>query len=191
LPAVGTVRLIGHSFGGWVVLEMARQLFRSGREAATPILLDTLPPAAEMPLLDRVDVFRRYVEMIEAGGRSLDLPDEVLAATDDEGRLALLHAAMSREGLIARGATLERVRGPLRVFGACLATRYAPEAPWEGPLIVCRAAQGPHSAAEFAERWRAAAPRVRIEEVPGTHLGMLTGKGARQIAALAQAAWLS
>lgn len=55
VQAHGPYRLIGHSYGGVVAFEMARQLMEQGDAIASLTLLDSLAPAADLPLPDAAD----------------------------------------------------------------------------------------------------------------------------------------
>ncbi|WP_279483792.1 alpha/beta hydrolase [Aureimonas sp. SK2] len=74
LRTKGRIFLVGHSMGGWLVMESLRQLRLEGRDR----LVDRFEVALAAPDID-VDVFRRQIAVVGA----LDPPLTILVAKDD------------------------------------------------------------------------------------------------------------
>ena len=126
----GPYRLLGHSFGGWVVFEMACQLLAAGEVVEPIVLLDSQPPSARGPLqrkFRRLSALMKLIGILEeACGQSLSLDRRELEMLDPDAQEARLMQSMKSVGLLPRAGQLQTVRGMLRVFVANLNTAYVP-----------------------------------------------------------------
>ena len=147
----GPVRLAGHSFGGLIAYETARQLTAAGRTVDFLGLVDVLPPAAMLRPPERL---------------AHELVD----------RLSLLFPSMRNVSL--RDVLIERLRPSaaptdrqLFVQTTTLANDYAPR-PYPGPVTYFRARRrlpGHHA----LTAWRRRARRLTVIDVPGAHHDVL------------------
>lgn len=182
----------GHSFGGLVAFEAARQLAARGRRPPLVLLIDAGPPGHDG---------RRDEDAFVRG-----LADRLLAADVDSGdpaaeerllaSLAELADATPRADGDARGRTrfgalesfCRRLRfvpdgalgyAELRAFLGSLrsafeqARRYTPGA-YDGRVVLLQAQRSDAGWRRVqAERWRALAPALEVRPVPGGHLDLL------------------
>ncbi|MGA3948830.1 amino acid adenylation domain-containing protein [Ralstonia nicotianae] len=189
------IHLIGHSFGGWVALEMALQLQAAGRAVASLTLLDCEAPGSEAGWLGRTytatQVLAKFVEAVElALGRSLGIDPARLHAADEAEQWRLIHAGMVGAGLIPRRSQPGMLRGPIRTFGAALRTQYRPGRLYTGPVRLVLA-DDPALSREANEReqcrtvseLRGWAPDLVAWRGPGNHFSLLTPPYVQQVAA--------
>nr|WP_282601189.1 non-ribosomal peptide synthetase [Ralstonia pseudosolanacearum] len=189
------IHLIGHSFGGWVALEMALQLQAAGRTVASLTLLDCEAPGSEAGWLGRTytatAVLAKFVEAVElALGRSLGIDPAQLHAADEAEQWRLIHAGMVGAGLIPRRSQPGMLRGPIRTFGTALRTPYRPGRLYTGPVRLVLA-DDPALSHEANEReqcrtvseLRGWAPDLVAWRSPGNHFSLLTPPDVQQVAA--------
>ncbi|MBB2487495.1 alpha/beta fold hydrolase [Mitsuaria sp. WAJ17] len=180
----GPVHLAGHSFGGWVAFEIALQWQALGREVLSLTLLDSEAPDAA-GVLDKehshLDICEQLAGSLElALGRPLGIFRHQLAPLSPAQRLATLHAAMTRHGLLPARTRPDVMEGPLQAFGAALRTSYRPTGQWGRPICLVQA-DDPRRCAERnaqdqqrdAEGWRLWAPQLQHWKGPGNHMSML------------------
>jgi syringomycin synthetase protein SyrE len=184
IAGAGPVHLAGHSFGGWVAFEIAQRWRALGREVLSLTLLDSEAPNAA-GVLDKeqshLDVCEQLAASLElASGRPIGLFRHQLAPLSPAQRLATVHAAMTRHGLLPKRTRPEVMEGPLQAFGSALRACYRPASVWESPVQLIQADDPRHSAARNAkdqqqeyERWLLWAPRLRRWKGPGNHMSML------------------
>jgi amino acid adenylation domain-containing protein len=166
----------GHSMGGKVAYEIARQLEAAGQRVGMLAIVDvpgTADTAFVMP--DDTTTLARIVEQIEDHyERTLDVAG--LEELDEPGRYALILARMVERRLVPPGAGEDELRGLLRVYKANMdaVLRYRPRASGTDITVV--------ASSELASAWPAdptlgwqplTSGRVRVHLVPGSHLSML------------------
>lgn len=180
----GPVHLLGHSFGGWIVLELAHLLRARGRTVASLTVIDVEAPdnqnllggdyTAIEALLELVDVIEMAVEQ-PLGVKAADL-----APLDDTDRLKLLHQALLRVGMMPMRSSPEALKGIVRAFGAALRTTYRPAAPYPDLLRLVTVSDTRVDAdadrrrcEELLQAWRRWAPRLSSWHGPGNHMTLL------------------
>jgi acetoacetyl-CoA synthetase len=147
----GPVRVAGHSFGGLVAYETARQLTAAGRTVDFLGLVDVLPPGAMLTFPQRL---------------AHELAD----------RASLLFPSMRNVAL--RDVLTERLRPSsasadrkLFMQTSTVANDHAP-GPYPGPVTYFRARR--HLPGHHAlTAWRRRAPRLTVIDVPGAHHDVL------------------
>jgi arthrofactin-type cyclic lipopeptide synthetase C len=180
----GPVHLLGHSFGGWVALEMALRLHQAGRPVASLTILDSEVPddsEAVVPEYSGGEAFLKLVEVLElAAERSLGIGPAEVASRDEAGGLKLLHEKMVGLGLLSARTTPEVLAGPFRTFARCLRTSYRPSGVYPGRLRLVLvddpARDEGANRAHFAEverGWREWAPGLVFSAGAGNHVTAL------------------
>jgi len=203
--AAGThpVLLAGHSFGGSLAFDVARQLRARGTAVGWLGIFDT--PA---PIFDAEDVTLSWSEtdwvLRLAGdieqmtgarlGVDLALAAHGVVATDGARAFEVLAERLVATGWWPADAPRHALAGYLNVYRANLATRYrAPASELDVPVTLFTAAvqdlHGTTPAAAAVQQqpgwgWPQLVRDVSRQEVPGDHLGMLTEP---HVAALADA----
>jgi acetoacetyl-CoA synthetase len=147
----GPVRVAGHSFGGLVAYETARQLTAAGRTVDFLGLVDVLPPAAMLTAPERLaHELADRVSLLLPSMRNVPLRDLLTE------RLRLSSAPADRQ---------------LFVQTTAVANDHAP-GPYPGPVTYFRARRrvpGHH----VLSAWRRRASRLTVIDVPGAHHDVL------------------
>lgn len=190
VQARGPYRLLGHSFGGWVVFEMARQLEAEGEQVSGLFVLDTDAPGAANPRFARAATLAKLVEIFQMSvERPIALGEADFAALDHEAQLALLLQRLIAVRLLPPRASVQMLRGIVRVFGANLNTDYQPQGAYDGVLHLVSVPdpghehERPQDPAELLRGWRACAPRTRYWSGPGNHMTLLAAPHVGRLAA--------
>ncbi|AOJ09681.1 thioester reductase [Burkholderia mayonis] len=176
------VHLIGHSFGGWVAMEIACRLQASGRPPASLTVVDTEAPASD-GRLGRSYTFEsvawNLVCALEAAtGRSLGIERDALFDAPRSGQWAMLHRGMVDARIIRRGSGPRDLQGIVRTYGTALRTAYRPAAVYTGRATLVLAADCDDAGRRLASAdalsgWRRFAPRTTVWRCPGNHYTML------------------
>jgi thioesterase domain-containing protein len=181
----GAFRLLGHSFGGWVVFEMARLLIEAGRRVDSLVLIDTQPPSRDAQLrhLGRVDVLMKLIETMEqAIESSFCLTRNDLEKLSHEAQLSKVMDRMKSVGLLPAAARLDAMRSLVRVFSVNVNTVFAPSYRFPGEMLLVQAADpcsyGTPDPDDLdndraAESWAHYAQSLTRFEAPGNHMTML------------------
>ncbi|QEP42623.1 non-ribosomal peptide synthetase [Ectothiorhodospiraceae bacterium BW-2] len=197
----GPYYITGHSFGGSVAFEMARQLAEQGERIGTVVLLDTPAPHFVQPTgvqWDQAQWLGQVAAIAEHSyGVELGITVASLRQLDsDESQLALLHRQLMATGVLPQGGELSHLRGFIGVYQANLRCHYVgPTQPLSLPVTLLRSAelQPGELAAEESAAMRAEADfgwgryvsrAVEVVEVPGDHLTMLNPPQVSQLAAV-------
>ncbi len=174
----GPYRLAGYSGGGVIAFEMAQQLRRAGAEVALLAMLDTLAPAAASA---RLSPLRKLWLMRHWSlGFTLAWPERRRTRrTEHTNHLLAMQA-------LARGEPLTPELASARLFSHFVAaqSQYQPQ-PYAGDLLLLRAEQGytPYLNAGAQLGWQAlVGGSIRVVEIPGSHVSMLTEPGLTQLA---------
>jgi thioesterase domain-containing protein len=191
----GPIHLVGHSFGGWVALEMALRLLSAGRPVASLGVIDSSVPDPDASIIDEYDgeeAFLSLVEVLElAAERSFEIGAAQIRALDEDARLRLLHGRMVRFGLVPSRSAPAMMAGPFRVFAACLRATYRPSAVYPLParLVLLRDSRLDLQAdqlrvAEIARGWKDWLADVQVSVGPGNHMTALKRPHVEQLASL-------
>ena len=179
----------GHSFGGLVAFEMARQLAAAGRAPELLVLIDTPAPHFFQPTgedWDEAQWLTQVAQIVDhLYGVALGVSREELAALPPADQLDLLKRRMIVADVLPAGTGVEFLRGFVGVYKANLRVRYAPP-PLAGQtqvLLLRSAEEQPAQLVsdQFAAMrdtpelgWRGYVEcPLAVEEVPGDHLTMM------------------
>ena len=87
IAPTGPYHLLGHSFGGWIGFEMARQLLLAGEAVAPVVLVHTEVPGS-VRSASRLEAVAKFIEIVEMNsGISLNFWTEDLQLLDEPSRL--------------------------------------------------------------------------------------------------------
>ncbi|WP_419178841.1 amino acid adenylation domain-containing protein [Pseudomonas brassicacearum] len=190
----GPVHLLGHSFGGWIVFEMAARLHARGRKVASLTLIDSESPGGNGVVgkpYTATGVLKRLIEAMQlASGKSLGIDATVFGAQDDTAQMRLLHAGMVRAGMLPQRSAVDSMRGPARAFGTALRTVYQPQHQYTGPVRLVLAndptldtAGNKREQEQMIEGWRKHIPDLSIWYGPGNHFTILKAPHVHNLAA--------
>lgn len=183
--------LVGHSFGGWVALEMALRLQEMGRPPMSLVLLDSECPTGQLDEYTRAEALMQLVDLYEqALERPLDISQADFEARAPDAQLEFLHARLVQAGLLPPSPA-DVMRGPIATFETAIRTTYAPTRSFEGDVkLVMVPAYGEDSAAteqriqRETEAWSRLVPNLRVLRGTGNHMTLL-----RSVHVQAAATW--
>ncbi len=178
------MRLLGHSYGGWIAFEMAQQLRDAGRAVASLIILESDPPESDEAVVREHWRTEALMELIalyeEIAQRPLEICAEQIEALDPLGQLELLSERLAQVGLLPRKTQAVDLIGTVRTFETALRTRYRPENVYPYPVWLALAndpEKDQQANEEDFERraagWRHWAPDLKVWRSPGSHVTML------------------
>ncbi|AMS12796.1 non-ribosomal peptide synthetase [Pseudomonas chlororaphis] len=195
----GPLHLLGHSFGGWVVYEMAALLQAQGREVASLTLIDSEAPGGNgvARAYTATAALQRLIDALQlASGQSLGIDPQAFALQDDAAQLAQLHAGMVRVGLLSARSTPEAIQGMVRTFASALRTLYRPHRRYQGRarLVLADdprldAAGNQREQQAMVEGWRQQVDELQVWQGPGNHFSLLKAPHVAHLAAWWQAGW--
>ncbi|MEO5369526.1 MAG: amino acid adenylation domain-containing protein [Magnetococcus sp. DMHC-1] len=130
IQPLGPYHLGGHSFGGLVAFEMARQLLAAGESVARLAILDAPAPHHVHPTGLDWTAAQWLTQVARIIGHlyqcPLDLHPEQLATLDPEAQLHLLHDQLQRHDILPPAADIAHFRGFVAVYKANLQVQYTP-----------------------------------------------------------------
>ncbi len=191
----GPYGLGGHSLGGQIAYEMARQLTQVGQEVAHLVVMDTFAPGGKAaPIGADWDDARWMLELIDTIeqflGIQLGVEHATLANLGVESQIELVAAKLHLVNAIPPGAGVGMLRGLFRVFQANNQTDYQPPAPLQlaVPITLFRGTESgdsgvkPELRADPAWGWGACSTMpVGLHFVSGDHIGMMTEPHVRML----------
>ncbi|MGY2329223.1 amino acid adenylation domain-containing protein [Pseudomonas sp. SDT2931_S440] len=190
----GPVHLVGHSFGGWVVFEMATRLQAQGREVASLTLIDSEAPGGNgvvgRPYTTTAALLRLVESMQVASGKSLGIDAVDFAGRDEVEQRRLLHGGMVGVGLLPARSSVEAMDGPARTYASALRTVYRPARRYEGVVRLVLAEDPTLDAAGnqreqglMVEGWRGCVGVLEVWYGPGNHFSLLKAPNVFSLAA--------
>jgi amino acid adenylation domain-containing protein len=170
----GPYHLMGHSFGGWIALEAARQLVAANAVVAPVVLIDSEPPRAEGHQAPH-QAIHEYVRILElAAGAPLGIARDVLDRLDEPAQVELICARMKQVGLLPPGARVADVEPGIAMFRRQCAIRYRPKPPFGGLALLLRAMPDDLADRVDVEAWRQVEPGLCAIDIAGSdHLSIL------------------
>ncbi|QKY12014.1 non-ribosomal peptide synthetase [Janthinobacterium lividum] len=190
----GPYHVVGHSFGGWVACEIARQLLEQGEQVGSLIVLDSrapVSPQGKRKFYSRVDMLMHLMGLYELNlGSSMGLRAEDLIGLAPDAQISLMLARLIEHKVFPARTGIAALRAIVRVFAANLNESYQPSEPYAHGMhlvIASDPAQAERQRADYrselVERWRAWAPKVQVWESPGDHFSLLSPPCVQDLAA--------
>jgi len=180
----GPYLLGGHSLGGKIAFEIARQLHQQGDKINQVIMIDSAAPpylyntvANETELFLSISHFYRF-----ASGKNLIISSSKLQKLDRHQKIHYLHEQFQQAGLIAPNGDVSQIIGIVQVFEAMLNFNYNPppeKYPWPITLIQANdllddEIQLGEDRSEPSWGWQKfTLESVDVHHVPGNHFTML------------------
>ena len=206
----GPYHLAGHSSGGRVAFEMARQLEQAGETVARLAILDTDAPLSRAPRGELPETDEGWLDQLvqvfeQLGGVDLQIGAGELAAlgTTEAAYARVLQALQRHDLVFTSGDTVQSLRYWVQVYRATVSghSAYQTRQPIRCPIQLLRASE--HQAPQpdhpdAAPAWLAGPDwgwaeltqaGVQVRMVPGSHITMMTRPHVQVLARVLQE-WL-
>jgi iturin family lipopeptide synthetase A len=196
----GPYLLAGHSFGSFIIFEMAQQLQEQGHEVALLAMMDEIAP---LPIFKSVDINWRqeanglnkeakdltlFVSLMERFfGNNAKLSYEVLRTLDSDAQLDYVASKLERANLLPPEFGSKHLRGFLNVCKGLSKAfeHFSPEKIYPGKITFFKSSEvhnDDFAAPELAEIRKDPAlgwaqfctETIEVHMVPGDHVSMLT-----------------
>ncbi|MEE3650353.1 MULTISPECIES: non-ribosomal peptide synthetase [unclassified Brenneria] len=175
----GPVHLLGHSFGGWVALELAVRLEAEGISPASLTLADSDVPEPVAREYTDLQALMALMELFEMQGEALGIMESDLAALTQPQRLAVLHQRLIARGLLPVKAQVGDLANIFRVFATNIRTGFQPAAL---PTIASHLVLANDSDARRLAGWQALLPQLQHVYSAGNHIRLLKAPYVRLLA---------
>lgn len=190
----GLVHLLGHSFGGWVALELALRLGMAGQPVASLTLVDAQAPPPRAATLTDAQILQEWLDVIELTLEgALGITVAELMAQRPGDRFVPPQGRMAASGLVPGNAPPEVLRGPVRTFVAALRAAYQHSGRFPGTLhlvLTDDPGRSPEENRQDRDRtiqgWRPWAGRIEVLHAPGNPMTLLRPPHVKVLAAWLQ-----
>ncbi len=175
----GPYRLVGHSFGGLVAIEVARQLEALGESVKPVIMLDTDIKRQDRTVMQGLDRAEKFMELVDIFEQLTEtdygLSIENFRNSSASEQLNLLKQKMEWSGAIARTNTTKDIECMVRVFFSQLDILYSPDTPFSGQLILLVPGfdPTPECVDKALRGWSRYSANVEIRSISGNHMTLL------------------
>jgi arthrofactin-type cyclic lipopeptide synthetase C len=165
------IHVLGHSFGGWVAMEMVSQMESQGISVKSLTIADSrVPGASSCREYTDVQVMRYLIDLFEMRGGSLGLTEEALASLSYSERLQRVLAGLIEQGLIPKNTRLHDFEGIVRVFATNIRTWYLPD---RFPQVPVNLVMANGTSPDYLVGWKSILPDIETFQSQGNHMTLL------------------
>ena len=135
--------LMGHSYGGWVAIELAHRLVALGQTVESVILLDVAPPSKRLEKNQshsRLSALARLIELLEMqAAKSFNLCADEMITWPETRQMETLLQKMKETKLMPETTGLEDIRRMVHLFIINANTSYSPSNMYKGKVLLVQA----------------------------------------------------
>ncbi|TDT56794.1 amino acid adenylation domain-containing protein [Enterobacter sp. AG5470] len=135
----GPYFVVGHSFGGWIALEIALQLQAQGESVSDLIVIDSRAPGSKQSASHREAIMKLIDIYNLMLNRTLPVTWEELSPLAPKEQLGYLHQVLVDAGLYTNKTPLSALEGVFQVIKANLNTSYYPATRYRGVMHMINA----------------------------------------------------
>lgn len=175
LQPQGPYLLIGYSFGGLVALEMAQRLSQDGKSVGLLAMVDSYPDSRYLSAGQHLRLIaqRARHHISEAAQRPIhDVASEILLGLKRRLHVAGVPTAGNRLSE-SSGLSFEETTLHVKAKAYVALARYRPK-PYSGKIKFVKGESDMHFPGDPAAVWAGLAPDFEVDNVPGSHLDMVT-----------------
>ncbi|WP_141660502.1 non-ribosomal peptide synthetase, partial [Burkholderia singularis] len=192
----GPYRLGGHSLGGWVAFEIARQLVQQGEPVTLLVVVDTMPPGQTALQATKrnwssarwaMEIGNSFARLTEA---DVTFNESEFCILDEARHIPYLHARLVAASVVPDELGLPEFAARVRAFIAHSLADYAPVERYPGALRLVVAADDKdrddaHMRSDgLVDGWHAAVSGdVTAIRLPGDHVGIMRAPFVHALAA--------
>jgi thioesterase domain-containing protein len=168
-------RILGCSIGGWIAIEMARQLTAFDGVSVEPVILfDTLPPtfpSTEQRTLDHLGILLRFVQDLSLEtGKVLNVERGELEFLDNDSQMDMILRRGIESGALRSGTSIAVLRKLVRVITTQRHMTYAPPNQYTGKVIAVYSAEyisrmERHDAPALLKEWKKHTSEITLVEM--------------------------
>jgi amino acid adenylation domain-containing protein len=170
----GPYYLGGHSFGGLVAYEMARQLELAGEKVNLLAIMDCASSSAETAVIEHNWSNADWLlEFANLNGIPADIRKDVLKQFSDEQQLEYVKAILENANILEESKTFDKAINLAEILKATLGTRYVPPMQKITAPIHLFIASENNDQAPTTAGWENFASQVQVLHAGGNHFSML------------------
>ncbi|MZI96064.1 amino acid adenylation domain-containing protein [Vibrio sp. CAIM 722] len=174
------VHVIGHSFGGWVAIELARKLESVGIQVDELVMADTQAPQAIQREYTDLEVVAYLAGLMEMHGVNLSMTWEILETLEPNQRIEKVYQQLLQHHILPAATTKEQFMGIVRAFATNLRTGYQPSQ-WPGAPTRLLLSNQTMSEQNI---WLKHLPKLEVAHSPVNHMQLLKKRHIRQLVEL-------
>lgn len=175
------LHIVGHSFGGWVALELVNQLEAMGIAVASLTIADSRVPNPKQQEYTDVAAMMKLVSLFEMQGVELHLSAEILESLSFRERLRRVHQSLIAQRVMPTTSRIEHLEGIFRVFATNIRTSYWPERQPQAPIGLLLSQEATEVQHQGWFTWH---PTIQIEQSLANHVRLLKAPYVQQLAQL-------
>ncbi|MZI96062.1 alpha/beta fold hydrolase, partial [Vibrio sp. CAIM 722] len=177
------LHIVGHSFGGWVALELVNQLEEMGIPVASLTIADSRVPQAHQMEYTDVAAMMKLISLFEMQGVELNLTAEILESLSFDERLRRVHQSLVANRIMPATSRINHLQGIFRVFSTNIRTSYWPE---RRPNTTIGLLLSEEASQQQQEGWLDWSPEIRVQQSTANHVKLLKAPFVQQLAKLIQ-----
>lgn len=181
--------LLGHSYGGWVAIEMAHQLVAKGHTVESVVLLDSAAPVKEREPGEadsRLYSTKQLVKLFELqSSKKFSVDVNEMLTWPEMNQMETILTNMKGMEIIPNSASIDDVRRMVQLFTINATAEYTPARKYDGRVLLVQAADQVEllELDEDIRGWQRHITNLEVAKGKGNHMTMLENPAARDLAA--------